>query len=64
MNFDDLGVGVEYADVVFDSLYEHDLSESNVFSGHEYYVLRDEFYFQPLKVITQEVKNVLIIFED
>ncbi len=63
VNFDDLGVGVEYADVVFDSLYEHDLSESNVFSGHEYYVLMDEFYFQPLKVITQEVKNVLIIFE-
>ena len=63
VNFDDLGIGVQHADVVFDSLYEHDLSESNVFSGHKYYVLKDEFYFQPPKVITQEVKNVLIIFE-
>lgn len=63
VNFDDLGVGVEYADVVFDSLYEHDLSESNVYTGHKYHVLKDEFYFQPPKVITQEVKNVLIIFE-
>ena len=63
VNFDDLGVGVEKADVVFDSLYEHDLSESNVFTGYKYYVLKDEFYFQPQKVITQEVKNVLIIFE-
>lgn len=63
VNFDDLGVGAVNADVVFDSLYEHDLSESNVVSGHEYYVLKDEFYFQPVKVITQEVKNVLIIFE-
>lgn len=63
VNFDDLGVGVEKADVVFDSLYEHDLSESNVFTGYKYYVLKDEFYFQPPKVITQEVKNVLIIFE-
>ena len=63
VNFDDLGVGVESADVVFDSLYEHDLSERNVYSGHEYYILKDEFYFQPIKVITQEVKNVLIIFD-
>ena len=63
VNFDDLGVGVENADVVFDSLYEHDLSERNVYSGHEYYILKDEFYFQPIKVITQEVKNVLIIFD-
>ena len=63
VNFDDLGVGVGSADVVFDSLYEHDSSEGNVFIGHEYFVLKDEFYFQPIKVITQEVKNVLIIFE-
>lgn len=63
VNFDDLGVGSENADVVLDPLYEHDLSESNVFSGPEYYVLKDEFYFQPIKVITQEVKNVLIILE-
>ena len=63
VNFDDLGVGIDYANVVFDSLYEHDLSESNVFTGYKYYVLKDEFYFQPTKVITQDVKNVLIIFE-
>lgn len=63
VNFDDLGVGVDYADIVFDCLYEHDLSESNVYTGYKYYVLKDEFYFQPTKVITQDVKNVLIIFE-
>lgn len=63
VNFDDLGVGIDYADIVFDSLYEHDLSESNVYTGYKYYVLKDEFYFQPTKVITQDVKNVLIIFE-
>ena len=63
VNFDDLGVGIDYADIVFDSLYEHDLSESNVYTGYKYYILKDEFYFQPTKVITQDVKNVLIIFE-
>ena len=63
VNFDDLGIGVEHANIVFDSLYEHDLSESNVFTGYKYYVLKDEFYFQPPKVITQSVNNVLIMFE-
>ncbi len=63
VNFDDLGVGIDYADIVFDCLYEHDLSESNVYTGYKYYVLKDEFYFQPTKVITQDVNNVLIIFE-
>ena len=63
VNFDDLGVGAEYADIVFDSLYEHDSSESNVYSGYKYHVLKDEFYTQPKKVITQNVNNVLIVFE-
>ena len=63
VNFDDLGVGAEHANMVFDSLYEHDLSETNVFTGYKYYVLKDEFYFQPSKVITQAVNNVLIFFE-
>lgn len=63
VNFEDLGTGSEFADMVFDSLYEHDPSERNVFSGYKYYLLGDEFYFQPPKIITNEVKNVLIIFE-
>lgn len=62
VNFEDLGAGAEFADVVFDALYEHDLSESHIFRGHKYYILNDEFYFQPQKIITQSVANVLITF--
>ena len=46
VNFEDLGTGTAVADVVFDALYEHEIGEDRVFTGHEYYVLRDEFYFQ------------------
>lgn len=63
VNFEDLGVGSGLADVVFDDLYEHDLGELNVFTGHKYFILRDEFYYQPEKIITNEVKRVLISFE-
>ena len=62
VNFEDLGVGSGLADVVFDALYEHDLSEKNIYTGYEYYLLRDEFYFQPQKIITHAVNNVLITF--
>ena len=43
-------------------MYEHDLSENHIFTGHKYYVLKDEFYFQPKKIITQNVENILITF--
>lgn len=62
VNFEDLGTGSEFADVVFDDLYEHDLSQKNIFTSYKYYILRDEFYFQPQKIITSAVNNVLIAF--
>jgi len=62
VNFEDLGVGSRFADVVFDDLYEHELGELNVFTGHKYFILKDEFYYQPPKIITNEVKRVLIAF--
>ena len=62
VNFEDLGVGSKLADVVFDDLYEHELGERNVFSGHKYFILKDEFYYQPSKIITNEVNRVLINF--
>ena len=62
VNFEDLGTGTEMADVVFDALYEHDVGDENVFTGHKYYILKDEFYFQPQKIITQNVENILITF--
>ena len=62
VNFEDLGTGTEVADVVFDALYEHEIGEKNVFTGHKYYILKDEFYFQPQKIISQQVNNILITF--
>ena len=61
-NFEDLGVGSKLAHVVFDDLYEHELSETNVYTGYKYYILKNGFFFQPKKVISQEVNNVLIHF--
>ena len=48
--------------MVFDALYEHELDQDNIFTGHKYYILKDEFYFQPSKIITHNVNNILITF--
>lgn len=62
VNFEDMGVGSKFADVVFDDLYEHDSSEENVYSGYKYFILKDEFYYQPSKIIRNDVTNVLVKF--
>ena len=62
VNFEDLGVGSGLADVVFDDLYEHDLAEKNAFTGYHYFILNDEFYYQPAKIITNDVNRILIKF--
>lgn len=64
VNFEDLGKGSEIADIVFDALYEHQIPSNNVYFGHKYYILKDEFYFQNQKEINyrDKVDNILLTF--
>lgn len=62
INFEDVGVGSQFADVVFDDLYEHDSSEENVYSGYKYFILKDEYFYQNPKIIRNDVTNVLVKF--
>lgn len=62
VNFEDLGGGVKYAHMVFDALYEHKIPLQNLYSGHKYYILKDEFNYQSFKEIEEEVNKVLLTF--
>ena len=63
VNFEDMGPGAKEANLVFNALYEGtDLNNENMYYGYKYYILKDEFYFQPKKIITKEVNNILITF--
>ncbi len=62
INFEDLGPGTKYADVVFDALYEHNDDIPNLYAGPDYYMLRGEFYYQSFKFIQEEVGEVLLTF--
>ena len=62
VNFEDVGGGVKYAHMVFDALYEHKIPLQNLYSGHKYYILKDEFYYQSFKEIKEDVNRVLLTF--
>ncbi|WP_409200564.1 cytidylyltransferase domain-containing protein [Methanobrevibacter sp. DSM 116169] len=62
VNFEDLGEGAKAADLVFDALYEHDEKDKNIYRGSMFYLLKEEFFFQKPKVVTEDVKNVLLTF--
>ena len=62
INFEDLGKGCEYADAVINAIYPEKHSVSSHYFGQEYFILRDEFILSEEKIVTSEVKNILITF--
>ena len=62
INFEDLGKGCEYADSVFNAIYPEKNALPNHYFGQEYFILRDEFILSEEKIVTSEVKNILITF--
>lgn len=62
INFEDMGDGARYADLVFNALYEYKMPLSNIYGGYKYYLLRDEFKSYESKVINKDVSNILITF--
>ena len=62
INFEDLSEASLSADLVINALYPHEGSPEKVLSGHEYFCLRDEFLYLPIRTTNKDVKNVLITF--
>jgi CMP-N-acetylneuraminic acid synthetase len=61
MNFEDIGSGAGYADIVVNALYPENKHIPNHYYGHEYFCARDEFINSDVKQIG-DVKNILISF--
>lgn len=63
VNFEDLGSGAKYADIVFNELYDKPVLEySNILWGYEYYFLRDEFESAKRNSFKKSVEKILITF--
>jgi spore coat polysaccharide biosynthesis predicted glycosyltransferase SpsG len=61
INFEDLGSGAKYANMVINALYYHSI-ESNVLLGHEYFDLREEFLTCNNTETKTNIENVLVSF--
>ena len=62
VNFEDLGEGSKYADIVFNALYEWSDAPKNHYYGYKYECLREQFYLFPPKTTINNVENLLITF--
>ncbi|MFW9965375.1 MAG: cytidylyltransferase domain-containing protein, partial [Candidatus Sifarchaeia archaeon] len=62
INFEDLGEGNQYADLVFNALYE-DLADNHThFGGGNYAIMREEFLFLPQYNVQKEINTVTATF--
>ena len=62
VNFEDLGCGAQKADLVINAIYPEKEVLPKHYFGHDYFVLRDEFILTEPRVVSEEVKNVLLTF--
>ncbi len=62
VNFEDVGPGAKFADVVINALYERGERLHNEYYGSKYFCIRDEFLEEEPKEFSEEVKNILVIF--
>jgi len=62
INFEDLGDGSRYADLVINALYGGEVGSPNYYCGYKYFVARDEFIYQEYKEVGEEVNNVFICY--
>lgn len=62
INFEDLGEGNQYADLVFNALYEDISSNSSHFGGGRYAIMREEFLFLPPYEVKKKLETVTATF--
>jgi spore coat polysaccharide biosynthesis predicted glycosyltransferase SpsG len=62
VNFEDLGEGSNRANLVFNALYENTNPERNNYFGYRYEILRQDFYYYPMKTVSKRVENILLTF--
>ena len=62
INFEDLGRGAKYADLVINAIYPEKEKLQRHYFGADYFLLRDEFIYSPFKELKKEVKEILVTF--
>lgn len=63
INFEDLGEGARLADLTINELYDApQFTGKNIFWGHKYFFVRDEFYAAKPHFFKEHVESILLVF--
>jgi spore coat polysaccharide biosynthesis predicted glycosyltransferase SpsG len=62
INFEDLGAGAAYADLVINAMYPEKARKKQHYFGERYFCLKNEFMFTSQKPVSKEVGRVLLTF--
>lgn len=62
INFEDIGPGANKADIVINAIYPEKEKSLNHYYGPDYFCARDEYLILPEKVVSNDVKTVLLTF--
>ncbi len=62
VNFEDMGTGVDHADVAINALYEAPHEADHVYTGSDYYCMREEFFSVRRREAAPQVARVLVCF--
>jgi CMP-N-acetylneuraminic acid synthetase len=62
VSFEDLGPGIEHANLVINALYDASTPHPHVVSGPDYYCLRAEFSHTAPRELSQAVRKIVISF--
>lgn len=62
VNFEDLGEGAKFADIVINDLYDKSNELENHYWGSKYFCARDEFILANPSTFNEQVKEVLVMF--
>ncbi len=62
VNFEDLGPGKKFADLVFNPIYHSNKKSKNEYFGHKYACVRDEFRIWKKPPLQKKVSQLLITF--
>lgn len=62
VNFEDIGPGSDFADLVFNPIYFSNKNKPRKFFGSDYACVRDEFRILQSKPLNKNVKSILITF--
>lgn len=62
VNFEDMGLGAEVADLVINALYPHQIPSEHILVGPRYFCLRDEFLHIQPRVHGDSMERLLVAF--